>query len=68
LGKIGATEAVEPLVQSLADESDIVRNAAVKALGLIGDPRALPALQRAVDEDTETIAKWAKEAIERIQG
>ncbi len=47
LGKIGHTQAVEPLLALLQQESaDPVRRYAIKALGDIGDARACPALEQ----------------------
>jgi HEAT repeat protein len=44
LGIVGAEEAVSDLLERLGDSNRYVREAAVRALGRIGDPRALRAL------------------------
>jgi HEAT repeat protein len=44
LGWLGATEAVPMLLERLSDSSLHVRGAAVRALGRVGDPRALEPL------------------------
>jgi len=44
LGEIRAHAAVPALVRNLNVKNDPVRNAAVKALGRIGDPSAIPSL------------------------
>jgi HEAT repeat protein len=68
LGRMKAQRAVEPIGQALAgDRSPAVREAAARALGLIGSPAALPALQRAAqaDDDREVrhSAQFAAEVI-----
>jgi HEAT repeat protein len=50
LGLAGATEAVPLLIERLSDRSRYVREAAVRALGRIGDERAGPALARLFEE------------------
>jgi HEAT repeat protein len=50
LGLAGATEAVPLLIERLSDRSRYVREAAVRALGRIGDERARPALSRLFEE------------------
>ena len=53
LGRSKSPRAVDPLAATLAgDASPQVRDAAAKALGLIGSPTALPALNRAVQADS----------------
>jgi len=69
LGRLRVQQAVDPLAATLAgDQSPAVREAAARALGLIGSPKALPALQRAaqVDNDRE-VRHSAQFAIEVIQ-
>jgi hypothetical protein len=68
LGRMKAQRATEPIGQALAsDRSPSVREAAARALGLIGSPASLPALQRAAqaDEDREVrhSAQFAAEVI-----
>ena len=54
LGKMLTDRAVDPLTAVLAgDRSAIVREAAARSLGLIGAPRALPALIRAAQADSD---------------
>jgi hypothetical protein len=50
LGLAGATEAVPLLIERLSDRSRYVREAAVRALGRIGDERARPELARLFEE------------------
>ena len=69
LGRMRATEAVDPLAATLAgDRSPFVREAAARALGLIGSSKALPALQRAAqvdaDRDVRHSAQFAMEVIQ----
>lgn len=53
LGLAGATEAVSLLIGRLSDRSRYVREATVRALGRIGDERALPSLARLFAEPGE---------------
>ena len=68
LGRMKASRAVQPLMRLLAgDRSASVREAAARALGLIGDTATLPALQRAAqaddDHDVRHSAQFAAEGI-----
>jgi hypothetical protein len=68
LGRIKAQRAVEPISQALAnDPSPAAREAAARALGLIGSSASLAALQRAAqaDDDREVrhSAQFAAEVI-----
>jgi hypothetical protein len=54
LGRLRARRAAEPLERVLAaDRSPDVRDAAARALGLIGMPASLPALERAAQADAD---------------
>jgi hypothetical protein len=54
LGRMRAQQALDPLAATLAgDQSPVVREAAARALGLIGSPRALPALLHAAQADSD---------------
>ena len=44
---MGSTEAVEPLIEALKDEDWGVRTAVAKALGDIGDERAIDPVKKA---------------------
>jgi hypothetical protein len=68
LGRLQAQRAVEPLSATLAsDRSPAVRDAAARALGLIGTPATLPALQRAAqaddDREVRASARFAAETV-----
>jgi hypothetical protein len=69
LGRMHAYRAIDPLAATLAgDRSPAVREAAAKALGMIGSPKGLPALQRAAQIDGDhDVRKSAQFAIEIIQ-
>lgn len=69
LGRMRATQAVDPLAATLAgDRSPLVREAAARALGLIGSSKALTALQRAGLADTDRdVRHSAQFAIDVIQ-
>jgi HEAT repeat protein len=69
LGRLRVQEAVDPVAATLAgDQSPAVREAAARALGLIGSSKALPALQRAAqldnDRDVRHSAQFALEVIQ----
>jgi hypothetical protein len=69
LGRLKAQRAIDPLAATLAgDSSAKVREAAAKALGIIGSPKALPSLQRAAkndaDRDVRHTAQFAIELVE----
>jgi HEAT repeat protein len=69
LGRLRATQAVEPITRLLSsDRSPVVREAAARGLGLIGSPASLPALQQAAqaDQDREVRAS-ARFAVDVIQ-
>ena len=63
LGEIGASEAVGPLVSALDSDNDLVRPHAARALGLIGDTRAIDPLADVLahddDDDVRAAAGWA---------
>lgn len=69
LGRMRAERAVEPLTATLAgDRSPAVRDAAARALGLIGSPRSLTALTHAAQADADRdVRRSAQFAIEVIQ-
>ncbi len=69
LGRLKAQQAVDPLAATLAgDPSPTVREAAARALALIGSRRALPALQRAAladsDRDVRHSAQFAMDIVQ----
>jgi hypothetical protein len=73
LGRARTHRAIDPLAATLAgDASPLVREAAARALGLIGSPKALPALQRAAqvdaDRDVRRSAQFAAEIVQSNRG
>jgi HEAT repeat protein len=58
--------AVVPLLEIMQNGSRKARLEAVRALGLIGDKRAIPALYAALDEDSTLLEYWANEGLERM--
>jgi hypothetical protein len=69
LGRLKALCSVDPLAATLAgDRSPMVREAAARALGLIGSPKALPALQHAAladpDRDVRHSAQFAVDIVQ----
>jgi hypothetical protein len=70
LGKMKAVRAVDPVAATLAgDRSPSVRDAAARALGLIGSPKGLAALKYAAQADSDRdVRHSAQFAVEIIQG
>ncbi len=67
LGRIGAEEAVEPLVEQLTADDEDVRSWAARALGLIGDTRTIEPLSTVLAEDEDdTVRASAAWALNRI--
>jgi len=62
---IGAA-AVPALLDLLRDGTPVTRFEAVRALALIGDPRAYPALMGVLEEDSALMEYWANEGLERM--
>jgi len=69
LGRLKAIRAIDPLAATLAgDSSPAARESAARALGLIGSPRGLLSLKRAVQVDTDRdVRRSAEFSIEIIQ-
>jgi len=69
LGRLHVMGAIDPLAATLAgDQSPAVREAAAHSLGLIASPKALPALNRAIQSDPDhDVRKAAEFAVEIIQ-
>jgi HEAT repeat protein len=65
LGTIGKA-AVQPLLEFLERGSPGARIQAVRALAIIADERAIPALVKVLDEDSAVIEYWATEGLERM--
>jgi HEAT repeat protein len=58
------------LLRSLTDTSAFVRFWSAFALGNLGDPRAIPALERLAERDTQSVPGWwsiRKEALDSIE-
>jgi HEAT repeat protein len=69
LGQIGSRASVATLISALQDETNSIetRREAATALGLIGDPSALPALQAAFATNADPyLAEAARAAIRQI--
>ncbi len=68
LGRIGSRAGVPALINALEDEKtdQDVRREAARALGLIADPSAQPALQKALNAPDAHLALAAQEALRRI--
>ena len=62
---IGAA-AVPVLLEVLEHGQPMPQLSAVRALALIGDPRAIPALYKALDTDLMIMEFWASQGLERM--
>jgi HEAT repeat protein len=65
--KIG-NPAVPGLVKALFDKNKAVRRAAAKALGKIGNKRAIKPLEVAVKDRDPSVRKMCQEALDRLAG
>ncbi len=71
LAKLGrdAEPALQALIEALDRDGDrVVRQQAADALGRIGSPNAVPALQRAASDKDGILANKAREALAKISG
>lgn len=59
--------AVPGLTKALFDRNKAVRRASAKALGKIGNPRAIEALEVAVKDREPSVRKLCQEALDRLQ-
>ena len=69
LGQIGSRAGTAALISALSNEkfSDDVRREAARALGLIGDPSAEPALRAATNSPDPYLSEIAHKAIHRLR-
>jgi HEAT repeat protein len=58
--------AVLALLDLVCDGAPVARFEAVRALALIGDPRAIPALMGVLEEDSALMEYWADEGLRRM--
>ena len=59
-------ESVPALIEILQNSSQAARLESARALGEIGDPRAIPALFNALDDDSAILEHWAGESLEKM--
>jgi len=62
LGNIGKLS-VEPLIQALKDENEVIRKTAARTLGKIGDKAAVPALTIALGDSSPDVRKDSAKAL-----
>jgi hypothetical protein len=67
LGDFRASEAIERLLPYLGDSEAYVRNTTYEALGKIGDPKALPHLEKALKSASQRERENIKKAIREIR-
>ncbi len=60
------SQALPALIESLEQGPNKARLEAVRALAGIRDPRAIPALMAALEEDSLSMQFWAEEGLERL--
>jgi len=68
LAKFKDTRCVPWLIKMLKSENISVRMASVKALGDIGDPRALPHVEFMAQNTEDMEQEAAQEALDKLQG
>ena len=59
-------ESVPPLIEVLGNGPLVARPQAAHALGEIGDPHAIPALFKALDDDSALLEYWAEESLQKM--
>ena len=59
-------ESVPALIEVMENRSQPARLEAARALGEIGDLRAIPALFKALDDDSAILEHWAGEGLEKM--
>jgi HEAT repeat protein len=59
-------ESVPALIEVMQNNSQPARLEAARALGEIGDPRAIPALFNALGDDSAILEHWAGEGLEKM--
>jgi hypothetical protein len=68
LGVLAVTKSVPALVKVVESRQDRSYRAAIRALGKIGDPRAIPVLENVAKEDpVEWVRDAARQAIQKIR-
>lgn len=60
------SQAVPALIDTLENGSTASRLGAARALALIGDPQAIPALFRCLDSDSMVLEHWVSEGLDRM--
>ena len=68
LGELGDLRAFQPLIGVLSDEEyEGLRYKAAYGLGELGDGRAIPYLQKSLEDKSESVRNAAQEAIEKLK-
>ena len=66
LAQLKAKEATAPLLRLLAHDDPVVRSAATRLLGDMGDPAVTPHLQRMLDDRHPQVRKNAEWALRKL--
>jgi HEAT repeat protein len=67
VAKMEANRDVEGLIHALSDKDNIVRMGAARALGWIGDVRAVQALKKALKDNDSAVRVLAEEALKKLE-
>jgi hypothetical protein len=74
LGDIGSTskgdekkKIIEALITACKDKNELVRMTAAASLGSIGDPLAIPALEKLKSDKTKEVKEQAKDSLKKIE-
>lgn len=65
LGRVGPA-ATPALLEILNGASQVVRILAMRALSEVRDHRAIPAMMKALDDDSAVMQHWAREGLEKL--
>ena len=68
IGEMGVADHAAYLLPYLEDDSDIIKIAAAKTMAVLGDERAVPALNRLTRERNKDLVEAASMAISTIKG
>ena len=58
--------AIKPLVKGLSDKAYRVKLECIRALGYIGDPQAIPAIEPLLKHKNEVVQDYARHALDRL--
>jgi len=59
--------AVKPLIKAISSKNYRVKLESIRALGHIGDPRALPAIEKMLKHKNEIVREYAQQALKNLK-